>query len=157
MKSFLAIVGGTGLLIFFLIAGFFVYGFVKLGPIKAEAEAYAGETITAVTSTWNGDAIFERASSELKNTLEEGAVVELMGQGSRAVGDLVTLGNVECTTSFNTSTGEGTVYTANCKASSDHDRGKVDYALTVIKRDEEWALNGFHFNVTERATFEAEV
>jgi len=104
VKTFLSVIGGIVLLFFVALIGFFIYGFIKLGPITAEAEEYASETLLAVISHWNGDAIHERATPELNNVLEEGSVLELMGQGARAVGDLTSLGDVECTANFNTST-----------------------------------------------------
>ena len=148
MKKFLTFLGGVFLIIIILVIGLAIFMGVQLGPADEEAKAYARESIEAIATVWDADAVYERSSDTLKETLNQGEVVKLMTQGARAVGDLEKLGEVTCSTNISTTTGDGKVITSECSASAEHQRGTVDYRINVQKRNDAWAVNGFHFTVT---------
>lgn len=149
MKNFLTFLGGVFLLIIVLIIGLVAFMGVQLGPADQEANAYARQSIEAIAKTWNGDALYERATTGLKDNLKEGDIEALMNQGARAVGDLEELGDLTCVTRVTTTTSDGKAIMSDCTATAEHQRGTVDYRVNVEKRDGAWALNGFHFTVTK--------
>lgn len=157
MKTFLAVIGGFFALLFLAAIGFGIYGWTKIGPANEEAVIYAEETIIAVATTWDGSALTARADEMLLQNASPGKIEELMGLGARTVGDLKTLGDIECVTSFNSSTGEGTVYTSDCTVTGEHDRGSVAYTLTVRKKDDKWTLFSFNFDAKQHEAAPTEV
>ncbi len=149
MKKFLMFLGGVFLCVIVLFIGLAIFMSVQLGPANKEATAYARESIEAIATAWNSDAVYERASAELKETLKEGDLVALMSQGARAVGDLEALGELSCFTNISTTTGNGKVTLSQCTATGAHQRGSVDYRINIEKRADSWEINGFHFTVTK--------
>lgn len=157
MKKILVFLGGIFLFLIVIVVGLGIYMGVQLGPADEEARVYARNSILAISSEWDADEVFARASEELLATLDEGEVIQLMRQGARAVGDLTKLGEVECATNISTHTKTGKIVQSECTANAEHQRGSVDYTVNVMKRDESWSTTGFHFNVVEMSEGATEI
>jgi len=145
LKTFLATIGGIAAVIFFIIIGFAIYAGIQLGPITKAGQKYAEETIRAVTTEWDGSALIERATPELKKELTEGKLETIMGTGSRSVGGLVSLDELTCSANVSVTTGEGKITRAECTGEGIHARGSSEYRVVVIARDDIWKVNGFFF------------
>ena len=157
MKKFLIVLGAVFLGIITLFVGLAIWAGLQIGPANEEAKQYARETTLAIAASWNSEAVYERASDELLETLNPGDVDRLVGQGARLVGDLDSLGDFSCATNVSAHSSTGKVITATCTAQGVHQRGHVDYKLIVIKRDEAWALNLFNFNAEPSEDMPTEV
>ncbi|GJL95281.1 MAG: hypothetical protein DHS20C05_16860 [Hyphococcus sp.] len=146
MKNFLAVLGGLALVAFIIIAGGLIWLGFQLNGVTKEAKLYTQETVTAVASEWDGDALFERADDVLLNNLNKSDVERVTEEGNRAIGRLQSMDPVECTATISTHTSTGKKATANCTVRAVHERGEGFYTLIVIRRDNAWALNTFHFD-----------
>lgn len=151
------VLGGVFLAFIALFVAFAVWAGLQLGPANEEAKQYARETTLAIATNWNSQAIYERASDELLETLKPGDIEKLVTEVARLVGDLTSLGEFECSTHISARSSTGKMVRATCTAGGVHQRGSVDYTLIVVKRDEAWALNLFNYNVRQSENSPTEV
>lgn len=144
MKTLLAIVGALAIFVVGVFAILFVIGVNSLKPMTAEATAYADESILAIASDWDGVALADRASPELRAKLTADTVTTLMAFGQQHLGALTNLDGATCEiVNFEYTTENGEQVTATCSARAEHELGAAGYALNLIRRNDDWSVLGF--------------
>lgn len=149
MKSILAVIGALALIVVILFGVFMFIGFRKIAPLTAEANAYADESIEAITATWDGNELFARSSPELRSLLGNGALETMMQQGEFQLGSLSSAQSATCMiTSFFYLADEGEVAVADCASEAEFAKATASLQLNLVKRDEEWKILGFFVTPT---------
>jgi hypothetical protein len=146
MRTFLAVLGGIFLLLILSIGILVFIGMQKVGPLQKEADAYANESIKAIATSWDGAALMERASPELKEALGGGELEKLIDAASQ-FGPMISAEPAKCQIlKYEYSSDAGELAGAECHAAARFARGSGQFKLTEIKRDGNWALLGFWVN-----------
>jgi len=119
------------------------FGIYKNRALAADGRAYVDAAVPAIAAHWSKDELWSRAAPELKQHLQPGDLDRLFNIFSR-LGDLVQYeGATNQNASEFTSTGSGTVATANYVAKAKFQNGEATFQLLVVKRDGQWMIQGF--------------
>jgi len=143
MKKFLMVVGAIAIFGFIAMVALIGIAAIGLNETNEEAKAYVAESIKAVATGWSEEALLARASTELKDQFQPGQLETFLGDSSRAIGGLETLGEISCSTNSSVTTSEGRKSIAECTSDGVHERGRAEYRVSVIKRADEWRVNSF--------------
>ncbi len=144
MKKFLMVVGAIavfGFIAMIVLVTFAVFG---LNETNKEAKAYVAESIEAIATQWDENALLARATPELREYFQPGQLETFLGDSSRTIGGLETLGEINCISNSSVTTSEGRKSSSECTGEAAHERGRAEYRVSAVKKDGEWRLNSFY-------------
>lgn len=134
----IAVFGFTAMIVLLVFAAF------GLNETNKEAKAYVAESIEAIATQWDENALLVRATPELREYFQPGQLETFLGDSSRAIGGLETLGEINCFSNSSVTTSEGKKSSSECTGEGVHARGRAEYRVNAIKKDGEWRLNSFY-------------
>jgi len=151
----LAVLGGLFLLLLVALVGFGFIGFKKGFDLAKGAVAFSDETIAAYGAAWDETALLDRAAPELLAELSKtpGALDQLSLLVDAQAGRFQSAEPATCDDfKYSATTADGEVFTAQCSAKGEVEKGAAQFSLAVVHRHDEWKLLGFFVSITPNAT-----
>lgn len=144
MRTFLAVIGALAIFVVGAFAILVVIGLNAIKPLTAEATAYADAAIPAIATEWDGAALMQRASPELKAELTDEKLQGVMTFGTKHLGAMTDYQGATCLiVDFQMNTGDSERVQASCDARAEHEGGGAGYSLALVKRNDAWSLLSF--------------
>jgi hypothetical protein len=143
MRSFFVWVGVAAMALAVIVAGGVAY-MVHLGSgLDKESRAYAESAVTAITSTWDSQALTNRASLALLKLTPPDRLGALFGWFS-SLGKLTSQQDCTGQASVFAMAGQPTRTLAHCRCDEQYEHGAATVSLSLIKGDNGWEINGFN-------------
>lgn len=145
MKRFLMILGGAFLVL--IVAGVIGFAIIatKGNALDKESKQYADTAITAIISSWDRQAIVDRASPEFTAAVNGDDLNKLMNMFQR-LGKLRECKGAEGQANISVTPQHGKVVTAYYTAKAEFESGPALIQLYLIKHDDKWQIEGFRIN-----------
>ena len=137
-----AIIGMISLGALLLVIAAVSFAFYEGNKLDRAATEYSVDAVTAITSTWDAEALRQRAAPELARSLSG-------EQARRVMNWVATLGPLEnrpvCQGNAIVSTGTGgSRTTANITCTAQYRAGEATIQLSLIRKEGAWSILGFH-------------
>ena len=126
--------------------------FGNIGNLAKDAAAYADESIAAYGASWDGKALLDRASPELKDVFNDdpAALQNMSATLQTKVGALTSAQPAVCDDyDLNFTDEDGRVFVARCSALGETEYGSVEFTLNVTNVDDDWKVHGFFVRIIE--------
>ncbi len=146
VRTVLTLLGGVALTALFALFGLSFYVMSRIGPLTEEAKQFADATIVAVTTNWDVQAMKDRASPEFLSAASDEKLIAFTEFHRDDLGVLDDYDNgakcqiIEQHYSLSAPPFARTV----CYALIRFVKADAKIRLPVVKRDDKWAMHGFH-------------
>jgi hypothetical protein len=137
MKKLLMVLGAVFAVLIVVIAIIAVKGVA----LDREAGAYADDSIKAIATTWDEQALVQRASPEFFSVTQESALDGIFAQ-FRQLGRMTHYGGSTSNSNVMFSP-KGKEVTAACLAKAQFEHGDAEIRLLLIKHNGAWQIMGF--------------
>jgi hypothetical protein len=137
MKKILTVLGG----IFAILLVLFGVVAIQATLLDRESSIYADDSIRAIATTWNEEALQQRASPELLSSASGNELDRVFIQ-LRPLGRMMHYDGSKCSSNLFYGTG-GKRTTAACNGRAEFEHGQAEMNLLLIKHNV-WQVGGFH-------------
>jgi hypothetical protein len=144
MKKFLIALGtifGGILIVIIIIAAIFIPHALKLDK---DATAYLQDALPKIVSSWDAQALMERATPELLSSLKSSSDLDRLFTMFRQLGGLKYLDTPKGNITSATLTKQGSFTVGNYIAQAEFERGKASISVQLRRSGNSWQINGFH-------------
>jgi hypothetical protein len=144
MKKLLYVLGAAT---FVIVAG--VAGVATLvhsgGKFDQESKEFVDGAVPAIVANWDQRQLLDRATPELRGSVTP-AGLEFLFQGLSRLGSLVNYEGATGGANLSYRSGSGAQVTASYVAKARFQNGTAVFRIALVRRDEHWMINGFHFD-----------
>ncbi len=145
MNKFFAVLGIIFLcLILVAVIGFSIMSVIG-GRLDKESRAYVDQLVPVITQSWDSGELISRASPEFLKVASQEKLESFLKICAGKLGNFKKYNGAKGEATIQV-TPAGKVVVANYIAQVDFERAPADVKITLIKRDKEWKILGFHIN-----------
>ena len=142
MKKFFIALGAIFLLLIVLAAIGFAYVAVRGSALDKESKAYVDDAVPAIVSSWDVQALFNRASPELLKSMSPGEADRLFA-AFRKLGKMQKYGGSKGQAFIGWDLNKGRTVTARYTAIASFNVDVVQIEISLIKHNDRWQIVGF--------------
>ena len=145
MKKVLMILGGIFLVVIVLGIGLFAFLAVKGSRLDKESKQYVDTAVPAIVTTWDKQALIDRASMEFINSVKGDDLDKIITM-FRKLGRFKEYKGCEGQAGISITPQQGKIVTAAYVAKAEFETGPADIQITLIKHGDKWEILGFRIN-----------
>jgi len=143
MRKFLYMLGALTLVI--LVVGAVGIGFAVYNgrALDVESKAFIDTAVPAIAAKWSKEALLERSTPELRQSVTPDQLDTLFAAFSR-LGPLVEYKGAKGDTNMSYVSGVGSTVSATYVAMARFGNGDAVFRITLLKRNGRWLIHNFH-------------
>ena len=143
MRRFLSLLGALTLIAVVAVGIGVVVLVYKGNALDSESKAFVDSAVPAIVANWSKAQLLDRASPELRHSLEPGQLTALFDKLSR-LGPLVEYEGAKGQSTISYFTGSGGSISAFYVAKARFKNGSATFRILLTKRPGRWTIQGFH-------------
>jgi hypothetical protein len=144
MKKLLYVLGAAAVVIAVGVAGVATLASNR-AKFDQESKEFVDGAVPAIVANWDQRQLLDRATPELRSSVTP-AGLEFLFQGLSRLGSLVNYEGATGGAHMSYHSGAGAQVTASYVARAKFENGSAVFRIALVRRDEHWMINGFHFD-----------